>query len=168
MEDDNQEKQIFTEDDFDKIKSEDKWFSKHLKLSLLGLSMVIVIILAIVFVFRGYPNGEASFAKSPVNDSMAKDSVYTKNIVDSLKVDTTSNSAIVKSQVKTKDVLIGSTVEDTDGEKPTAVSDDVQKEAFAVIRGKYGNNPTRSRLLKERYHEIQNKVNEMYRNNRVR
>lgn len=168
MEDDNEKKQIFTEDDFDKIKSEDKWFSKHLRLSLLGLLMVIVIILAIVLVFRGYPNGEASLAKSPVNDSMAKDSVYTKNVADSLKVDTASNSSIVKSQVKTRKVLAASTVEDTDGEKPTAVSDDVQKEAFAVIRGNYGNNPDRRRLLKDRYQEIQDKVNEMYRNNRVR
>ena len=48
------------------------------------------------------------------------------------------------------------------------VSDDVTKEALSVIRGNYGNNPDRRRLLKERYQEIQNKVNEMYRNGQVK
>ena len=47
------------------------------------------------------------------------------------------------------------------------MSEDVVKEALSVIRGNYGKNPDRRRLLKERYQEIQNKVNEMYRNGQV-
>ena len=46
--------------------------------------------------------------------------------------------------------------------------DNVEEEALSVIRGNYGNNPERRRLLKERYQEIQNKVNEMYRNGQVK
>lgn len=49
----------------------------------------------------------------------------------------------------------------------TVPSGTVEEEALSVIRGNYGNNPERRRLLKERYQEIQNKVNEMYRNGLV-
>ena len=49
-----------------------------------------------------------------------------------------------------------------------AVSEDVVKEAVSVIRGNYGNNPDRRRRLGDRYQDIQNKVNEMYRNGQVK
>ena len=43
----------------------------------------------------------------------------------------------------------------------------VQKYALSVIRGNYGNNPVRRRRLGDRYYEVQNKVNEMYRRGEV-
>lgn len=43
------------------------------------------------------------------------------------------------------------------------VTGTVEEEAIEVIRGKYGNGDVRKRLLGDRYDEIQNKVNEMYR-----
>lgn len=43
----------------------------------------------------------------------------------------------------------------------------IEEEAKEVIRGKYGNGDVRKRNLGERYAEIQNKVNEMYRNGKV-
>lgn len=43
----------------------------------------------------------------------------------------------------------------------------VEEEAKEVIRGKYGNGAVRKRNLGDRYAEIQNKVNEMYRNGLV-
>ena len=43
----------------------------------------------------------------------------------------------------------------------------IEEEAKEVIRGKYGNGDVRKRNLGERYAEIQNKVNEMYRNGQV-
>lgn len=43
----------------------------------------------------------------------------------------------------------------------------IEEEAKEVIRGKYGNGDVRKRNLGDRYAEIQNKVNEMYRNGQV-
>ena len=43
----------------------------------------------------------------------------------------------------------------------------IEEEAKEVIRGKYGNGDVRKRNLGNRYAEIQNKVNEMYRNGQV-
>ena len=40
----------------------------------------------------------------------------------------------------------------------------IEEEALDVIRGTFGNNPERRRLLGDRYVEIQKKVNEMYKN----
>lgn len=50
----------------------------------------------------------------------------------------------------------------------STATNDTETEALSVIRGKYGNNPDRRRLLKDRYQEIQSRVNEMYRNGEVR
>jgi hypothetical protein len=55
--------------------------------------------------------------------------------------------------------------------KPDAVSTptpsgEIEDLALDVVRGKYGNNPDRRRLLGNRYAEIQKKVNEMYKKKR--
>lgn len=50
---------------------------------------------------------------------------------------------------------------------PSDATGAVEEEAKEVIRGKYGNGDVRKRNLGDRYAEIQNKVNEMYRNGQV-
>ncbi len=50
---------------------------------------------------------------------------------------------------------------------PSNATGTVEEEAKDVIRGKYGNGDVRKRNLGDRYAEIQNKVNEMYRNGQV-
>lgn len=47
------------------------------------------------------------------------------------------------------------------------VKGDLEQEALSVIRGNYGNNPVRRRKLGERYQEIQDRVNQMYREGKV-
>jgi cytoskeletal protein RodZ len=44
----------------------------------------------------------------------------------------------------------------------------LKEKANVVIRGYFGNNPERKRTLGDAYREIQDKVNEMYRNGEVR
>ena len=44
----------------------------------------------------------------------------------------------------------------------------LREKANIVIRGYFGNNPERKRTLGDAYREIQDKVNEMYRNGEVR
>lgn len=46
----------------------------------------------------------------------------------------------------------------------SSISGTIEEEAIKVIRGNYGNGDVRKRNLGRRYSEIQNKVNEMYRN----
>ena len=50
---------------------------------------------------------------------------------------------------------------------PSSATGAIEEEAKEVIRGKYGNGDVRKRNLGDRYTEIQNKVNEMYRNGQV-
>lgn len=50
---------------------------------------------------------------------------------------------------------------------PSDATGTVEEEAKEVIRGKHGNGDVRKRNLGDRYAEIQNKVNEMYRNGQV-
>ncbi len=45
---------------------------------------------------------------------------------------------------------------------------DIETAALSVIRGDYGNNPIRKRRLGDRYQEIQKRVNQMYREGKVR
>ena len=40
---------------------------------------------------------------------------------------------------------------------------DLEKDALTVIRGTFGNNPDRKRILGDKYQELQDKVNELYR-----
>ena len=44
----------------------------------------------------------------------------------------------------------------------------LNEKANIVIRGTFGNNPDRKRILGDAYQEIQDRVNEMYRNGEVR
>lgn len=48
------------------------------------------------------------------------------------------------------------------------VHSELEQEALSVIRGNYGNNPVRRRKLGDRYQEIQDRVNQMYREGKVR
>ena len=47
-------------------------------------------------------------------------------------------------------------------------SKSIDEAALSVIRGDYGNNPIRKRRLGDRYQEIQKRVNQMYREGKVR
>ena len=55
----------------------------------------------------------------------------------------------------------------TSNSNQVAINGPVEEVAFDVIRGKYGNGDVRKRNLGDRYAEIQNKVNELYRIGRI-
>ena len=166
---------LFSEEDFDKPTSKRNWLDNVLKLvkSLkfwLGIA-VIVVLFAIILVPKGCVTGGGPIADSLAVDTTSNDSLpsVVKDMVNSDSVKTIQK--VIEGEKTSNPVT--ATENDKAIEKiPTQavgnVSDDVTKEALSVIRGNYGNNPDRRRLLKERYQEIQNKVNEMYLNGKVK
>lgn len=172
MADNRKNNKIFSEEDFDKPPKQGNWFSEHIKQILLAAFVIVCVVLAIFFVPRGCSNDEKQVVDTLVTDSVSNDSVphVVADSVDSNSVETahkvvedeTVNNPITTTEEK-----------NTEGDNPVKtevvdMSEDVVKEALSVIRGNYGNNPDRRRMLKERYQEIQNKVNEMYRNGQVK
>ena len=177
MEDNRKNNKIFKAEDFDKPSPKRSWSSKYLKQILLGVFVVICFIIAIKFIPQGCDNGGGLNSETPnldtldvynmrndslssvSNDSVSSDSIITPQIVD--KEESKDISGSITEENKT-------TENKTTSQTVVKVSDDVEKEALSVIRGKYGNNPDRRRLLKDRYQEIQSRVNEMYRNGEVK
>ena len=51
----------------------------------------------------------------------------------------------------------------TNTSKATGLTGDLEKDALKVIRGTFGNNPDRRRILGDKYQVLQDKVNELYR-----
>lgn len=163
---------LFSEEDFDKPTQRGNWFSEHIKQILLGALVIVCVVLATIFAPRGCTND-----KKPVVDTLVTDSIG-NDFVPPVVVDSVGNDSIETPQNVVEDENINNhgTVAEVDKTEENKsikkdvvnVSDDVVKEVLSVIRGNYGNNPDRRRLLKERYQEIQNKVNEMYRNGHVK
>lgn len=163
---------IFSEEDFDKPSQQGNWFSVHIKQVILSALIIICIILTIIFVTRGCTNDG-----KPVVDTLVTDTIRKNSIVPVVK-DSVSSDSIITTQIvaeeEPKDISVSITktnkrnVNNTVSQDVVKNSEDIEKEALSVIRGNYGNNPERRRLLKDRYQEIQNKVNEMYRNGLVR
>ena len=145
---------LFSVEDFDKPTQRGNWFSEHIKQILLGALVIVCVVLATIFAPRGCTND-----KKPVVDTLVTDSIETpQNVVEDENINNHGTVAEVDKTEENKSIK----------KDVVNVSDDVVKEALSVIRGNYGNNPDRRRLLKERYQEIQNKVNEMYRNGHVK
>ena len=134
--------------------------------------VIVCAILAIIFVPRGCSNEDKPIVDTLVTDSISNDSIPPV-VVDSVDSDSLEiTPKVVEDEIVNNPGFVAT---DNKTEKNKSVktdvvnlSEDVVKEALSVIRGNYGNNPDRRRLLKERYQEIQNKVNEMYRNGQVK
>ena len=170
MSEDTKKGKIFSEEDFDKPSPKGNWFFGHLKHIVGGVLVLAAIILAIVFVPRKCTKGKTP--DTLITDTIANGLNSETNVEDSITVNPVSdveNSSTEKAD-NYSSTNIDNAQTDTNPSEPTniSVSTDVVKEALSVIRGNYGNNPDRRRLLKERYQEIQNKVNEMYRNGQVK
>ncbi len=172
MADNRKNNKIFSEEDFDKPTQQGNWFSEHIKQVLLWAFVIVCVVLAIIFVPRRCTNDEEPIVDTLVTDSISNDSVPP------VIVDSVGSDSIETTQKVVEDKTVNNPVTTTEVNKPednkpvkqedVNISEDVVKEALSVIRGNYGNNPDRRRLLKERYQEIQNKVNEMYRNGQVK
>lgn len=163
---------LFSEEDFDKPTQQGNWFSEHIKQIILGALVIVCIVLVAIFVPRGCTNGKVPVADTLVTDTTSNDSV-TSVVKDTVSADSAKTAGMVDEAKPNVDTKASNEDNKTEGSKTATqvnvrVTEDVEKEALSVIRGNYGNNPNRRRLLKERYQEIQNKVNEMYRNGQVK
>lgn len=172
----NNKKPLFSKEDFDKGGNEKKisHFQKYWK-QYLGVGIISACVAgAICF----WPSGNVDVPPmTPPADSLtqAVDTTSVKedsvNVNDSVKPVSITETPVVEEAKEEVNTPKEPEVKKVNEEKPkdnVIVSGDVKEEALSVIRGKYGNNPERRRLLKERYQEIQNKVNEMYRNGQVK
>lgn len=158
------------------------------KVGLAGLC-VLCAILAIIFILRRCENNAppvpaqqtvdtvssdtAQPAVAPVTEETRSSDIAPTVVEEPASYESVNNGQVVVEEEKNdKSVTMAEDNKTkeykTEVQDVFTVSDDVEKEALSVIRGKYGNNPERRRLLKDRYQEIQNKVNEMYRNGLVR
>ena len=172
MADNQKNNKIFSEEDFDKPTQQGNWFSEHIKQFLLAAFVIVCVVLAIFFVPRGCTNDEKPVVETLITDTISNESVpiIVKDSVHTDSFETTQKVVGDKEYNNLDTITEVDKTEENKTAKPEVVkvSDDVVKEALSVIRGNYGNNPERRRLLKERYQEIQNKVNEMYRNGQVK
>ena len=145
---------------------------RYLKYVLWCGLVIVCAILAIIFVPRECSNEDKPIVDTLVTDSISNDSIppVVVDSVDSFFLETTPKVVKDENVNNPGSVTTDNKTEENKSVKTDVVnlSEDVVKEALSVIRGNYGNNPERRRLLKERYQEIQNKVNEMYRNGQVK
>lgn len=163
---------LFTKEDFvKKEKVSNPWYKNW---KILTPSVLVLAVACAIGISQYNSSGGNGQVPQPT-DTITKDTVADetpKNAPDSLTVtEETGNS------INDEDEKDTSKTEDKPEKMESATTnisttsnsrfDNVEKEALSVIRGNYGNNPDRRRLLKERYQEIQNKVNEMYRNGQV-
>lgn len=169
MTDNRKNNKIFSEEDFDKPTPKVNWLAEHLKQIMLGVLIIVCAVLTIIFGPRACSTGEKPVVDTLVTDTLKNDSVTQAMLTDSTKTEPVDSTTIVEEVTN-----VGSVTESgNDNGNNTitgvvAVSEDVVKEAVSVIRGNYGNNPDRRRRLGDRYQDIQNKVNEMYRNGQVK
>lgn len=170
---DKKQKKNFPPGYFEKPE-EKKWYVQHAKsLGIAAIFVIICILLSIIFIPRGCTNDKDQIIDTLVTDTITNESVSQIVVEDSISlklVETTPVNTEVENVKSVNSLPETSRVNDNNATKNelVKVSEDIEKEALSVIRGNYGNNPERRRLLKDRYQEIQNKVNEMYRNGLVR
>ena len=177
--------------DLDKASQLGRWFKCKFKRIAIVLIAIVAVILAAIFIPKiGNETDVVVADDTTVNDSVvASKTVNDSTTVDSSKFEVASNveekaqvkNAKVEEKSQTQsqhtvvpeenksDVKVNKVAKmDNISSTESTITSDTETEALLVIRGKYGNNPDRRRILKDRYQEIQSRVNEMYRNGEVR
>ncbi len=113
----------------------------------------------------------AAIVSDTVNRSEPIDSIETIPIVegDAAVKDESAPEIKEQSVEQTEDKAKAvDNVSDNTSSAKTTIQGTVDELALRVIRGDYGNNPVRRKKLGDRYQEIQDKVNQMYREGKVR
>lgn len=115
---------------------------------------------------------------TPDTTALVSDTVKPIDSVDSIvTIPVEDGNAVVEdkaaSKVKEQPVeqTVDKTVDNDSGNarsSSTTIQGTVEELALQVIRGDYGNNPVRRKKLGDRYQEIQDRVNQMYREGKVR
>lgn len=146
---------LFTPEDFDKP-TDKKWYqSKGFIITLFILAVAIIV--GLVLYFSSNKSGEVSQSAQP-NNAVVENVTSSTSRVEITDSSVTETVPEVASQVDAS--LSNSTIIEN---PPIPMSSDVEKEAFKVIRGEYGNNPIRKNKLGDDYQNIQNRVNELKR-----
>lgn len=99
------------------------------------------------------------------NDSIETISVDENNVVEEESAPEMKEQSVEQTVDKAKAV---DEVPDNTRTVTTAIQGTVEDVALRVVRGDYGNNPVRRKRLGDRYQEIQDRVNQMYREGKVR
>lgn len=154
---------------FDLTKDTDSQPSRNWK-KIVGITVTVAVLGAGGLI--GYKFLNPSGNKDPQPDVVATDTTSSTLIADSSQL-TVSPGATVSEVIESTD-----TQETTDEQQGNTDTDirhindvvasqndlgTIEEAAISVIRGNYGNNPIRKRKLGDRYQEIQDKVNQMYR-----
>lgn len=89
-------------------------------------------------------------------------------VADDTQAATADNSAPVATHNSEPQTASSESKTESGIQSPQAIPVSVDQAAQEVLKGKYGNNPERRRLLGGRYKEIQRAVNQLYREGKVR
>lgn len=162
---------LFTKEDFIKNRKQSKpWFG-HLK-KMWPVGVLIIGGLSAFFILRN--NNLLEETSTPIdsvvsmnnsrqqlqsaNDTIATDTLTKADVGLSLSKEDTPDAPSDEKESNIKDVPHNN----------KAVEGNAHTVALSVIRGNYGNNPIRRKKLGSRYQEIQDIVNQLYREGKVR
>lgn len=141
-----------------------KWFGKHWIWMVL---LTVFIIFVIVFALIGWKQCQKSEEGLPPIDTTETSIQQIPVIEDSVPID--KPQAGVQEQTKTPEdsPQKADDAPNVVAKESVIVESKMEETVISVIRGNYGNNPVRRRLLGDRYQEIQDEVNKMYREGKV-
>jgi len=141
------------------LKQSFNWLYLHWKSFLLFSIATICVVFLIVFIPKKCGNNNTTDIQKIISKTPSKnpDTPVTVNSYP-------GESEQPKTSKKAEEVINDKTTT----EKIGKTEDSLETAALSVIRGNYGNNPERKRKLGDRYQEIQNRVNQMYREGKVR
>ena len=159
-------KNLFTADDFTKDSGKKKfpWWI----VALLVLAIIVVLFLVLrkdktTITDPVEPAQVEKVAEIPESAPTTADAAVT-----STNETTNSQEAPKTDEPKAQEQKPTTTTTQYSGDLSILNGKTLREKANVVIRGYFGNNPERKRTLGDAYKEIQDKVNEMYRNGEVR
>ena len=160
---------LFTEEDFKKTRKPSKNWKK------IAGSALAVAVLGGAGIAGYHQLKNSGTEAAPDTIAIVSDTVKPIDSIETIPVE--DGNAVVEdkaaSKVKEQPVeqTVDKTVDNDSGNarsSSTTIQGTVEELALQVIRGDYGNNPVRRKKLGDRYQEIQDRVNQMYREGKVR
>lgn len=156
---------LFTEEDFKKTRKPSKNWKK------IAGSALAVAVLGGAGIAGYHQLNNSGTEAAPDTIAIVSDTVKPIDSIETIPVE--DGNAVVedKAASKVKEQPVEQTVDNVSGNASstsTTIQGTVEELALQVIRGDYGNNPVRRKKLGDRYQEIQDRVNQMYREGKVR
>lgn len=160
---------LFTPEDFDKPKAKSFW--QKYKGWIIGI-VVLLITVALCYIFCGKKEKPTEQSQSEqiiqVEDTYATseieavESSVAQEVNESAETETLETEPTSTPTVETPDQKVEQEiVKSPNTAQPTNISDNIEQEAWNVIRGDYGNVPERREMLGFKYQEIQDRVNQL-------